>query len=382
MIYLDNAATTSISENVKNVVVEHLNIYGNPQSQYDFGKESKKIITNSRKNIEKTFEFPNNSVIFTGSGSEADNLAIKAGFLHGMKRGRNKVVISSIEHHAIINAAESLKTFGAEVVYVDVYKNGEINLEDLYNKVDYKTAIVSIMLSNNEVGTINNVYACREVAHNKGALFHTDAVQGITHIMINSDMGDMISFSGHKFRAPKGIGALYVHPDVMNELQGMSLINGGKQEFGMRAGTENIPYIAGFAQAVIDLKNNMKTKLAIEECLHDYLLTKLNLCFPYIKVNGTINTKKKNPSILNFSIGYADAASVVEYMNVNNICISSGSACNTGSPKPSHVLTAMGCSEQTAFSSIRVSLSELNTEEEIDKFVETLWRFEKIFKQN
>ena len=382
MIYLDNAATTSISEKVKNVVVEHLNTYGNPSSQYDLGKESKKIITNSRRIIENAFGFANDTIIFTGSGSEADNLAIKAGFLHGMNRGRNKIVISSVEHHAIINAAESLRRFGAEIVYVDVYETGEINLEDLYNKVDYKTAIVSVMLSNNEVGTTNNVYVCREVAHNKGALFHTDAVQGITHVAINSDMGDMISFSGHKFRALKGIGALYIHPAVMKEINGMSLIHGGKQEFGMRAGTENVPYIAGFAQAVLDLKSNMQAKLAIEEHLHNYLLTQLNLYFPYIKVNGSVNTKKKNPSILNFSIGYADAASVVEYMNINDIYISSGSACNTGSPKPSHVLTAMGCNEQTAFSSIRVSISELNSEMDINAFIEVLRKFEKIFRQN
>lgn len=382
MIYFDNAATTQLSDSVKNTIIQHLDTYGNPSSQYDFGKISKKLINDARRNIEHTLGLYNNSVIFTSGGSESDNLAIKAGFFHGMRRGRNKIIISSVEHHAVTYAAEQMKSFGAEVVVVNVDKNGAVDIDDLKQKVDYKTAIVSIMLSNNETGTTNNIYSCQYIAHAKGALLHTDAVQGITHIKLNADMADMISFSGHKFRAPKGIGGLYIHPAIMEEIKDFPLICGGKQEFHMRAGTENVPYIVGLSQAVTDLYENMKNKLIIEEHLHNYLLNKLNSEFPYVKINGTSNTKKKNPSILNFSIGFADAASVVEYMSLNNICISSGSACNTGSPKPSHVLTAMGCSEQEAFSSIRVSFSELNSETDINDFIQALKRFEAIFKQN
>lgn len=382
MIYLDNAATTNVSTSVKNAIIDSFDSYGNPSSQYDIGKEARKLIDGARHKIETTMGLYKNSIIFTGSGSEADNFAIKAGFLYGIKRGRNKIVISSVEHHAVTHAAEQMKLLGAEVVIVDVDKYGRINYEDLKNKIDGNTAIVSIMLSNNETGTINNPYVCCELAHEMGALFHMDAVQGITHMKIHPCMADLIAFSGHKIHAPKGIGALYIHPELKDELNGLSLICGGKQEMGLRAGTENVPYIVGFAQAIVDLYENMNEKMAIEEHLNNYLTTKLYKYFPYIKINGEVDYKKKNPSIVNFSVGYADAASIVEYMNLNGICISSGSACNTGSPKPSHVLTAMGCDERTAFSSVRISLSELNTESDIDKFIETLMRFEKIFKQN
>lgn len=382
MIYFDNAATTNVSANVKETIINALDSYGNPSSQYDLGKDAKKMINNARHNIETTMGLYKNSIVFTGSGSEADNLAIKAGFLHGLNRGRNKIVISAVEHHAVTHAAEQMALLGAEIVTVDVDAKGCIDYEDLRNKVDYNTAIVSVMLSNNEVGSINNPYLCCEIAHEKGALFHIDAVQGITHMKIHPNMADLIAFSGHKIHAPKGIGALYINPMIKEEFDGFSLICGGKQEMGLRAGTENVPYIVGFSQAITDLYCDMPSKVATLESLNNYFTTQLLLYFPYIRINGHVDYKKKNPSIINFSVGYADAASIVEYMNLNGICISSGSACNTGSPKPSHVLTAMGCSERTAFSSVRVSLSELNTKEEIDKFIDVLRRFEKIFRQN
>jgi cysteine desulfurase len=219
-----------------------------------------------------------------------------------------------------------------------------------------------------------------EIAHRHGALFHTDAVQGITYMNIPANVVDMMSLSGHKYGAPKRIGALYINPFIIPEIKGYGLISGGKQEFGLRAGTENIPYIVGFAQATIDLVKNKEEKIKKETYLHDYLISKLKQNFPYIKINGYESAKYKNPGILNFSLGFADAASVVEWMNIYEICISSGSACNTGSIHPSHVLTAMGMDEQRAFSSIRVSLSEMNTEEEIDRFIEVLKDFENIYK--
>lgn len=380
MIYFDNAATTPISKNVKNAIINALDIYGNPSSQYDIGKESKAIIEQSRHKIEDALGLPKNSIVFTSGGSEADNFALYAGWLYGKRRGRNKVVISSVEHHAIGHAAEQLRLLGAEIVVIDVDGCGSLDLEQLKNSVDYNTAIVSIMASNNETGTTSDIFFVSEIAHKHGALFHTDAVQGITYMNIPANVVDMMSLSGHKYGAPKGIGALYINPFMMPEIKGYELISGGKQEFGLRGGTENIPYIVGFAQATVDLVKTKEEKIERETRLHNYLLGKLKQDFPYIKINGYESAKHKNPGILNFSLGFADAASVVEWMNIYEICISSGSACNTGSNKPSHVLTAMGMDEQRAFSSVRVSLSELNDEKEIDRFIEVLKDFEKVYK--
>ena len=218
MIYFDNAATTPISKNVKTAIVNALDIYGNPSSQYDLGKQSKNIITDCRHRIERALSLAQDTIIFTGSGSEADTFAIQAGWWHGMKRGRNKIIISSIEHHAITHAAEQLKRFGAVVEYVKVNKNGNVDLDDLREKVDYNTAIVSIMASNNEVGTSNNLYSISRIAHDNGALFHTDAVQGITHLYIDGNIVDLMSIAGHKFGAPKGIGIIYINPFIKEEM--------------------------------------------------------------------------------------------------------------------------------------------------------------------
>ena len=380
MIYLDNAATTCVAKEVQDTIIKNLNVYGNPSSSYSIGKESKQLLNNSRHVIEDCLNLPRNSFIFTSGGSEADNIAIKAGFMHGLMRGRKKIVISSVEHHAISHAAEQMKVFGAIVEYVKVNNKGEIDIDDLQNKIDINTAIVSIMTSNNETGSIMNIYAAADLAHKFGALFHTDAVQGITHMSIAASMVDMYSISGHKFHVPKGIGGLYIEPHLQEDLKQLSLISGGKQEFGLRAGTENIPYAIGLSVGVAMIVDNMHFKVKHLETLHDYAIQQLTDAFPYIKINGTTNTKQKNPSIINASFGFADAASIVEWANLFDICISSGSACNTGSNKPSHVLTAMGCNEKEAFSSIRISMSESNSKNDIDQLINALKMFESRYK--
>jgi cysteine desulfurase len=380
LIYLDNAATTCVTKEVHDVIAKNLNIYGNPSSSYAIGKESNKILNDSRRTIESCLNLPQNSFIFTSGGSEADNIAIKAGFIHGLMRGRKKIVISSVEHHAISHAAEQMKFFDAIVEYVKVTPDGEIDINDLQNKVDTNTAIVSIMTSNNETGTIMNIYAASEIAHKFGALFHTDAVQGITHMSIAAAMVDMYSISGHKFHVPKGIGGLYIEPHLQEDLKQMSLISGGKQEFGLRAGTENIAYAIGLSVGIQSLVKNMSKKVQHLEMMHSYALEQLMKNFPYIKINGTTNVKRKNPSIINASFGFADAASIVEWANLFDICIASGSACNTGSNKPSHVLTAMGCGEKEAFSSIRISMSEDTSTGDIDELIKVLKSFESRYK--
>ena len=380
MIYFDNAATTIVDSDVKQAIVRDFDAFGNPSSSYDIGKAAKHILNNNRHIIENCLSLPRDSFIFTSGGSEADNFAIKAGFLYGLARGKNKIVISSIEHHAITHAANQMKFFGAVVECVQVNHDGTLNIEDLKRKVDSKTAIVSIMASNNEIGTILDIYYASEIAHRFGAIFHTDAVQGITHMPIAASMVDMFSISGHKFHTPKGIGGLYIEPHLKDELIGMNLINGGGQEFGLRAGTENVPYSSGLATAVTKLVNNRKEKNKYISELNEYATKQLKNAFPYLKFNGPNNLQLKNLSIINVSFGFADAASIVEWCNLYEICIASGSACNTGSNKPSHVLTSIGCSEREAFSSIRVSMSEDNTKEDIDKLITALKAFENRYK--
>ena len=365
MIYFDNAATTQISKNVKNAIVSSFDVYGNASSQYDLGRASKSIINNSRANIERYLNLSPNSFIFTGCGSESDTFAIQAGFKYGRLNGRYKIIISSIEHHAVTHAAEAMKQFGAIVEVVRVNNEGIVDLNHLRELVDRRTAIVSIMASNNEIGSIQNLQAISKIAHDNGALFHTDAVQGIVHMDIDVSNIDMMSISGHKFNAPKGIGGLYINPNLKEQFSGFNLIAGGKQEFGLRAGTENIPYIVGLAQAVKDLVINKQINNQIESSLSEYMRLQIKTHFPYAKINGPASPELRHPGIVNICFGFADAASIVEWMNLYGICISSGSACNTGSPKPSHVLTAIGRTSDEAFSSIRVSFSHDNTKEDI-----------------
>lgn len=380
MIYLDNAATTRLDPYVAEEIRQSLHLFGNPSSLYDLGKESKHLIHTCRTNIEKRLFLPPNTFVFTSGGSESDNFAIKAGYLHGLTRGRRKIVTSVIEHHAILNACKVIEKLGAIVEYVKVRTDGSLDLDDLRSKVDQNTAIVSIMMTNNEIGTNLDIRSAAEIAHVNGALFHTDAVQGIPHnplLVSDIDHIDMLSVSGHKFGAPKGIGGIYVRSDLIKELQGCELISGGKQEFGLRAGTENIPYILGFSKAVERMVDGREVKNERIQMLFSYTYNTITKEFPCATINGPSDLNGRNPAILNVSLHKADGASIVEWMNLRGICISSGSACNTGSAEPSHVLKAIGLSDQDAFSSIRISFSDQNTIDEIDEFIDVLHGFER-----
>lgn len=376
MIYFDHAATTTVDDRVINEIFKGMLVYGNPSSSYSIGKEAKKQIKASRNKIEQLLGLPSDSFIFTSGGSESDNFAIRSVFASG-KKTKNKIVVSEIEHHAVLNACRALVEQGAIIEYAKVHPDGTLDLNDLRQKVDQNTAIVSVMLSNNEIGTTLNIEAAAAIAHSNGALFHTDAVQGVTHYpAFYKPYIDMFSVSGHKFGAPKGIGGLFVRPELMHDMIGYELISGGKQEHGLRGGTENVPYIMGLAKAVENLieENDLHNKKVGE--LHDYAVTKIAQNFQYATFNGIASINDKNPSILNVCLHKADGSAVVEWMDLHDICISSGSACNTGSPHPSHVLMAIGLSERDAFSSIRLSFSSKNTKAEIDRFIAVLKAFE------
>lgn len=378
-VYFDNAATTAVHTDVKQAIFDAFDIYGNPSSSHEYGQSAKWLLESSRNKIEENLKLPSKSFIFTGSGSEADNMAIHMAVQYGLLHNRNKIVTSTVEHHAVLKTIQSLNK-DVEVQYIDVDNNGKIDMNKLSRMIDYKTSLVTIMTSNNETGVMFDIYTIAEMIHSKGGLLHTDAVQGITHMQLASSLVDMYSMSGHKIGAPKGIGGLYINPALLEEFKEHSLIKGGGQEFNLRAGTENVPYAVGLSKAIETLTQNRSSKNETIKNLNNYFVQQLKIKFPYCKINGDVSLKDKNPGIINFSIGYADAASVVTWMSLNNICISSGSACNTGSSEPSHVLTAMGMSRQEAFSSIRISFSENNTYEEIDYFMDVLKQFEKTYK--
>lgn len=383
MIYFDNASTVPMLESVKQEIVTGFSIQGNPSSQYTAGREAKTMISKCRSKIETRLNIESNSFIFTSGGSESDYVAIKAAFLYGLSRNRRKIIVSSIEHHAILNTCLELKKLGAQIEYIKVDHFGFPDLNDLKSKLDYNTAIVSIMTSNNEIGTIIDIYKIAEMAHKYGALFHTDAVQGITHQRILRNNGiDMYSISAHKFGGPKGIGGLYINPNLADDFrnQKIMLIPGGNQELFLRGGTENVPYIMGMVKAIEVLNDNFKNIIEKEQAIQDYAYNKIKKSFPSVSLNGPSEFRYRNPSNLNFAFHYADASSIVEWCNMYGVNISSGSACNTGSRDPSHVLKAIGLSDQDARSSIRLSFSDKNTTDEVDNFIEVLKIFEHRFK--
>lgn len=377
-VYLDNAATTKMDKRVKEEIYKSFDIYGNPSSNHTAGFHAHEMVENSRRYIEDKLKLKPKSFIFTGSGSESNNMAIKMAAEYGLLYNKNKIITSTVEHSSVLKTVEALRD--VEVQYIGVDSNGRIDMNELFRMIDYKTSLVSIMTSNNETGVMFDIYTIADMAHNKGALFHTDAIQGITHTHVVSSFVDMISISGHKFGAPKGIGGLYINPSLIDDFKQHSITKGGNQEFGLRSGTENTPYIIGLSEAVDILVSTRENKKNITTALYSYFVQELVRKFPYCKINGDVPIDEKNPSIVNFSIGFADASSVVTWMALNDICISSGSACNTGSHDPSHVLTSMGISREDAFSSLRISFSENNTFDEIDYFMKKLKEFEMKYK--
>lgn len=368
MIYLDNAATTKTAPEVVEAMLPYFTeLYGNASSIYKLGSESKKATIKARETIAQTLGAEPNEIYFTAGGSESDNWALKATFEAYQDKGKH-IITSKIEHHAILHTCEYLEKRGAEITYLDVDENGLVDLEQLKKAIRPDTILVSIMYANNEIGTIQPIKEIGEIAAEHGILFHTDAVQAYGQLPIRVDELhiDMLSASGHKLNGPKGIGFLYINKKVKIR----SFVHGGQQERGRRAGTENVPGIVGLAAAAERAFRIMEEKTKKEIELRDYFISRIQKEIPYAKLNG--HPTKRLPNNINFSFEFIEGESMLIMLDMKGICASSGSACTSGSLDPSHVLLAIGLPHEKAHGSLRLTLSEENTKEEMDLVAEEL----------
>ena len=368
MIYLDNAATTKVADSVVDAMLPYFKeYYGNASSIYQLGAKSKEALDESREYIAGTLGAKTNEIYFTAGGSESDNWAIKATADAYARKGKH-IITSAIEHHAVLHTCEYLEKHGYEVTYVGVDENGVIKLDDLKAAIRPDTILISVMFANNEIGTIQPIKEIGEIAKEHDILFHTDAVQAYAQVPINVDEMhiDMLSASGHKLNGPKGIGFLYIRKGIKIR----SFVHGGQQERGRRAGTENIPGIVGLAAAAKRSFSMLEEKMKKEIELRDYLISRIEAEIPYCRLNG--DRKKRLPNNVNFSFQFIEGESMLILLDSKGIAASSGSACTSGSLDPSHVLLAIGLPHEIAHGSLRLTLSEENTKEEMDYVVEQL----------
>ena len=362
-VYADNAATTKVSKPVLDVMMPYFTEeYGNASSIYALGRSAKKALETARETVAKAIGAETSEIYFTSCGSESDNWAIRSVCERLAAKGKKHIVTSVFEHHAVLHTCQALEKLGFEVTYLPVYKNGIVKTEDVKNAIREDTALVTIMYANNEIGTIEPIKEIGEVAHKHDILFHTDAVQAYAHVPINvQDMNiDMLSASGHKFHGPKGIGFLY----MSNKVKIGPLIHGGSQERSRRAGTHNVPGIVGMAKAAELAIASMDETMAKEKALRDHLIERLEKEIPYSRLNG--DRVKRLPNNVNFCFRFIEGESLLILLDQNGICASSGSACTSGSLDPSHVLLAIGLPHEIAHGSLRLTLSEDNTMEEMD----------------
>ena len=368
MIYLDNAATTKVADSVVDAMLPYFKeYYGNASSIYQLGAKSKEALDESREYIAGTLGAKTNEIYFTAGGSESDNWAIKATADAYARKGKH-IITSAIEHHAVLHTCEYLEKHGYEVTYVGVDENGVIKLDELKAAIRPDTILVSVMFANNEIGTIQPIKEIGEIAMEHDILFHTDAVQAYAQVPINVDEMhiDMLSASGHKLNGPKGIGFLYIRKGIKIR----SFVHGGQQERGRRAGTENIPGIVGLAAAAKRSFSMLEEKMKKEIELRDYLISRIEAEIPYCRLNG--DRKKRLPNNVNFSFQFIEGESMLILLDSKGIAASSGSACTSGSLDPSHVLLAIGLPHEIAHGSLRLTMSEENTKEEMDYVVEQL----------
>lgn len=368
VIYLDNAATTKTRPEVVEAMLPYFTeLYGNPSSVYEFATPSKQAVAAARETIAASIGAKTNEIYFTAGGSEADNWALKAAAEAYQGKG-NHIITSKIEHHAVLHTCEYLEKNGFEVTYLDVDENGVVKLEELKKAIRPTTILITIMYANNEIGTIQPVKEIGAVAKEHGILFHTDAVQAYGHLPINVDDChiDMLSASGHKINGPKGIGVLYIRTGVKIR----SFIHGGAQERKRRAGTENVTGIVGFGEAARIAMETMEARSRKEAELRDYLIEKVLREIPYTRLNG--HHTDRLPNNANFSFQFIEGESLLIMLDSKGICGSSGSACTSGSLDPSHVLLAIGLPHEIAHGSLRLTMSEENTKEEMDFVVESL----------
>lgn len=367
MIYFDNAATTKIKPEVLDKMMPYLtDEFANASSVYSFALKSRSAVDEARKNIASMINAEEKEIYFTSGGSESDNWAIKKIMLNS-KKGKH-IITSKIEHHAVLNTCEYLEKLGYEVTYLDVNNEGLISLDDLENAIREDTVMVSIMFANNEIGVIEPIKEIGEICKKHRVLFHTDAVQALPHIKVDvKELGiDLMSATAHKMGGPKGIGFLYVSKSVRIE----PMIHGGSQERGKRAGTTNTPGIIGLSEALKLTYERLEKNEKYMEGLRNHLIDRVLNEIPYVRLNGS--REKRLSSNANFSFEFIEGESMLLMLSAKGYCASSGSACTSGSLDPSHVLLAIGLPHEIAHGSLRISLSEENTMEEIDKLVDDL----------
>ena len=368
LIYLDNAATTQVYPQVLDAMLpfftEH---YGNPSAIYSFANEAKKAVDQSRSTIADLIGANTDEIYFTGGGSESDNWALVATAEAYESKGKH-IITSKIEHHAILHTCEYLEKRGYEITYINVDEKGTIRLDELEAAIRPDTILISVMAANNEIGTIQPLKEIGAIAKAHGVLFHTDAVQAFAHIPINVDEMniDMLSASGHKIHGPKGIGIMYIRKGVKIR----SFIHGGAQERRRRAGTHNVPGIVGMGKAAELAKANMDNNIKNVSELRDYLIKRVLDEIPYTRLNG--HETNRLPNNANFCFRFIEGESMLILLDQNGICGSSGSACTSGSLDPSHVLLAIGLPHEIAHGSLRLTLSEQTTKEDIDYTVDKL----------
>ena len=367
-VYLDNAATTALSPKVLEKMMPYLtDIYGNASSPHSFGQTARIGVEHAREQVARAINADPSEIVFTGCGTESDNTVLFGVAERYAKKG-DHIITTNVEHHAILHSCAALEKKGIKVTYLPVDKDGLVTPEQVRDAITDKTILVSVMFANNEVGTIMPIPGIAAVCHEKGVLFHTDAVQAAGHIPIDvKAMGiDMLSISGHKFHGPKGVGVLYERKGIRLP----SYIIGGEQEKGRRAGTENVAGIVGLGEALELAVTNMSETSARMTRMRDRLIEGIEATIPEVKLNG--HRTKRLPNNVNFSIKYIEGESILLMLDMAGIAASSGSACTSGSLDPSHVLLALGLTHEVAHGSVRMTLGDDTTDEDIDYVLETL----------
>ena len=367
-IYADNAATTRMSRTAIDAMIPYMeNVYGNPSSLYSIGQEAKEALEEAREKVAAVINADPKEILFTSGGSEADNQALRSAAEIGKRKGKKHIISSAFEHHAILHTLQRLEKEGFEVTLLPVHEDGLVRVDELEAAIREDTCLVSIMTANNEIGTIQPIAEIGEVCHRHGVLFHTDAVQAVGHLPIDvkAMQIDMLSASGHKFHGPKGVGFLYARKGIALT----NLIEGGAQEKGKRAGTENVPGIMSMTAALQEAAANLEQNAAHQTALRDRLIKGLSV-IPHSALNG--DAHRRLPGNVNFCFEGIEGESLLLLLDDKGISASSGSACTSGSLDPSHVLLAIGRVHDVAHGSLRLSLGEEITEEEVDYIVQSV----------
>ncbi len=369
--YFDNAATTRVKEEVLNEMIPYFSIqYGNPSSLYSIGRYNKRAIEKARRQVAELINCKTNEIYFTASGSESDNITLK-GIAYANKEKGNHIITSKIEHPAILNSCKALEKQGYKISYINVDKNGIVDINELIKEITNQTILISIMFANNEIGTIQPIEEISKIAKKYNIIFHTDAVQACGNIPIDvKSMGiDMLSLSAHKINGPKGVGALYVKKGIEFD----SIINGGGQEKGKRSGTENVAGIVGLGKSCEIAKKQMDSHITKLRELRDYFINQVEEKIPNVKLNGS--REKRLPGNANFSFKNTNSQELLFKLDSKGICVSSGSACSAGNSNPSHVLTSIGLEKELAQGTIRFTFGEDNSKEDVDYLLESLEEF-------